>query len=172
MNLTRATPADLPEIVALMNIAFRGTGADAGWNSEAGHIAGERVQLADLKEEFAAAPDALMMVHREHGRLLACIKVEPHGPETWYLSMLTVAPGLQDRGLGRALLAAGEALAVAKGARRMRMSVLNVRDTLIAWYARRGYAPTGETKPFPYGDPRWGTPLRDDLHFVLLEKLL
>ncbi len=113
-----------------------------------------------------------MMVHREHGRLLACIKVEPHGPETWYLSMLTVAPGLQDRGLGRALLAAGEALAVAKGARRMRMSVLNVRDTLIAWYARRGYAPTGETKPFPYGDPRWGTPLRDDLHFVLLEKLL
>jgi hypothetical protein len=45
-----------------------------------------------------------------------------------------------------------------------------VRETLIAWYERRGYVLTGETQPFPYGDERFGRPLRDDLHFVLLEK--
>ena len=50
------------------------------------------------------------------------------------------------------------------------MTVVNVRDTLIAWYQRRGYALTGETKPFPYDDKRFGTPLRDDLYFVMLEK--
>jgi hypothetical protein len=50
------------------------------------------------------------------------------------------------------------------------MTVVNVRKTLIAWYERRGYALTGETKPFPYGDERFGRPLRDDLHFVVLEK--
>jgi len=48
--------------------------------------------------------------------------------------------------------------------------VLNVRESLIAWYIRRGYTLTGETQPFPYGDERFGRPLRDDLHFVVLVK--
>lgn len=52
------------------------------------------------------------------------------------------------------------------------MKVVNVRDELIAWYGRRGYAPTGETAPFPYGDDRFGQPLRDDLSFVVLQKTL
>jgi hypothetical protein len=41
---------------------------------------------------------------------------------------------------------------------------------LIAWYVRRGYRLTGETEPFPYGDNRFGTPLRDDLSFVVLQR--
>ena len=47
------------------------------------------------------------------------------------------------------------------------MTVVHIRDTLIAWYQRRGYVLTGETLPFPYGDPP-----RDDLSFVVLEKAL
>ncbi|MDB5739408.1 MAG: family N-acetyltransferase [Alphaproteobacteria bacterium] len=54
----------------------------------------------------------------------------------------------------------------------MEMTVIWVRDKLIGWYQRRGYVATGETRPFPYGDDRWGVPTRDDLHFVVLEKLL
>jgi hypothetical protein len=50
------------------------------------------------------------------------------------------------------------------------MGVLCVRDALIAWYERRGYQRTGETEPYPYGDNRFGTPLRDDLEFVILRK--
>jgi hypothetical protein len=50
------------------------------------------------------------------------------------------------------------------------MSVVNVRDALIAWYVRRGYHKTGETEPFPYGDDRFGAPLRDDLSFLVLAK--
>ena len=50
------------------------------------------------------------------------------------------------------------------------MTVMNIRATLIAWYERRGYTLTGETKPFPYDDQRFGRPLRDDLHFVVLQK--
>jgi hypothetical protein len=52
------------------------------------------------------------------------------------------------------------------------MIVMNIRHTLIAWYQRRGYALTGETVPFPYGDSRFGEPKRDDLSFVVLEKRL
>jgi hypothetical protein len=46
----------------------------------------------------------------------------------------------------------------------------DVRDALIAWYLRRGYHKTGETEPFPYGDDRFGAPLRDDLSFLVLDK--
>jgi hypothetical protein len=52
------------------------------------------------------------------------------------------------------------------------MTVIHLRDTLIAWYERRGYRRTGETEPFPYGDERFGIPRRDDLYFVVLEKAL
>ncbi len=50
------------------------------------------------------------------------------------------------------------------------MTVIQLRDRLIAWYERRGYRRTGKTLPFPYGDDRFGIPNRDDLHFVVLEK--
>jgi hypothetical protein len=52
------------------------------------------------------------------------------------------------------------------------MTVVNLRSALIEWYQRRGYTLTGETKPFPYGDSRFGIPLRDDLQFVVLEKYI
>jgi hypothetical protein len=52
------------------------------------------------------------------------------------------------------------------------MTVVNLRVALIDWYKRRGYALTGQTKPFPYGDNRYGTPKRNDLYFVVLRKVL
>ena len=58
------------------------------------------------------------------------------------------------------------------GRERIRMNVVNVRDALIAWYLRRGAHKTGETEPFPYGDDRFGAPLRDDLSLPVLEKKL
>jgi hypothetical protein len=48
--------------------------------------------------------------------------------------------------------------------------VLHVRETLIAWYERRGYRKTGENEPYPYGDERFGKPLVDGLYFVVMEK--
>jgi hypothetical protein len=54
----------------------------------------------------------------------------------------------------------------------MHMTVISVRDDLIAWYERRGYRRTGKMTPFPYGDERFGIPQRDDLQFELLVKPL
>jgi len=170
MNLVPARDGDLADIVALMNRAFRGT---ESWNAEEGYITGDRIRLVDLREELAAKPQMQLMVCRdETGLLLGCFCLEPANAETQYLGMLTVRPDRQAQKLGRRLLDAAEAMARAAGASRMRMSVVSVREPLIAWYQRRGYALTGEIAPFPYGDDRWGTPLRDDLHFVMLEKPL
>ena len=54
----------------------------------------------------------------------------------------------------------------------MEMTVIDIRRELIDFYLRRGYRRTGIFKPFPYGDERFGLPLRDDLRFEVLEKEL
>jgi ribosomal protein S18 acetylase RimI-like enzyme len=70
------------------------------------------------------------------------------------------------------MLEASEAAMRERGAEKVVISVVNVRERLIGWYERRGYVRTGEMKPFPYGDERVGRPLRDDLEFLVLEKAL
>ena len=174
MPLTDADPAEHPAVVALVNAAFRGTGAGQGWTTEADYIQGQRIDLHLLREELAASPNARLLVWRDDGGrdLHGCVWLQPDKDGAWYLGMLTVRPDLQAHHLGRRILAEAEAIAAQSGARRLRMTVINIRDSLIAWYGRRGYVATLERKPFPYGDNRFGRPLRDDLCFVVLEKVL
>jgi ribosomal protein S18 acetylase RimI-like enzyme len=64
--------------------------------------------------------------------------------------LLAVSPRLQAEGLGKRLIAAAEAHAAARyGATRMEMTVIAGRHELIAYYERRGYLLTGETRPLP-----------------------
>jgi predicted N-acetyltransferase YhbS len=166
-----ATLEDLPEVVALINRAYRG---NEGWAIEAKVMEGERISLTGLRKQLAAKPEALQLVWKDEGdgTLLGSVWLEPVQDAAWYLGLLCVRPELQEKQLGRRLLAAAEETAKERGAHRMRISVINVRDTLIAWYERRGYVRTGETQAFPYGDERFGRPMRDDLHFVILEKAI
>ena len=172
MLLHSAVEADYAGIVELANLAFRGTGADASWNSEAVFIEVQRLDESLLRENLAAKSEAQLLTYRDDhdGPLLGTVLLEERSGGVWYLGLLTIRPDLQKRQLGRSLLAAAEDFARARGGRRIRMAVVNVRDTLIAWYQRRGYRLTGETQPFPYGDERFGRPLRDNLDFVVLEK--
>lgn len=172
MLLNRAVESDYSPIIELVNMAFRGTGVLASWNSESDFIEGHRLSESLLREESAAKPEAQLLTYRDdpNRSLLRTVWLEPKENGLWYLGLLTVRPDLQNRQLGRCLLAAAEGFARERGARRIRMSVVNVRKTLIAWYERRGYTLTGETQLFPYGDERFGRPLRNDLQFVLLEK--
>jgi ribosomal protein S18 acetylase RimI-like enzyme len=172
MLLHRAVEADYPAIVDLANIAYRGSGSTASWNIETGIIEGERLNESLLREDLAAKPDAQLLTYRDDadGALLGTVWLEERKDGVWNLGLLTIRPDLQNRQLGRGLLADAEGYARARGGRRIRMTVVNVRDALIAWYQRRGYRLTGETQPFPYSDERYGRPLRDGLHFLVLEK--
>jgi predicted N-acetyltransferase YhbS len=170
VDLKPATDADLPEIVALTNRAYRDTGPQASWNVES-LIAGERTNEAWLREDLAAAPEANLLIWRdEAGELLGHVWLEPAEADVWYLGLLAVRPDRQDQQLGRRLLSASEDFARGQGARRIRMTVIHQRETLIAWYQRRGYSLTGKTEPFPYGDERFGRPLQDNLFFEVLER--
>lgn len=175
MPLFPAAAEDLPAVAALVNSAYRGETSRQGWTTEADYLDGQRTDAATLAADLAATPGARLLTLRDApgAELLGSVWLEPVGDgATWYLGMLTVRPDLQDRQLGRSLLEAAEQAAAAAGARRVRMTVVSIRDTLIAWYQRRGYALTGETRPFPYEDERFGQPKRPDLAFVVLEKTL
>src|SRR6185503_7133756 len=126
-----------------------------------------------LARDLAASPAAELLIWRDAaGEHLGHVWLEPQADGAWYLGLLTVRPDRQDQKLGRSLLTASEDYARAQGAARIRMTVVDQRHTLIAWYERRGYRLTGERRPWPYDDQDIGRPTVPDLGFVVLEKIL
>ena len=173
MQFAPADDKDLDAVSALVNSAYRGDSSRAGWTTEADYLDGQRTDSDTLRRDLAANPRARVMALREDdGELLGCVWLEPAEAGVWYLGMLTVRPTLQDRQLGRTMMGLAEAYARGQGAQRMRMTVVSIRDTLIAWYQRRGYGLTGERRPFPYDDAKFGEPRVAGLEFVVMEKAL
>jgi ribosomal protein S18 acetylase RimI-like enzyme len=171
LRVARVTDAD--DLNLLVNSAFRGDSSRAGWTTEADLLGGQRTDRERI-EEIISTPEHVILVHGEgnRGRIDACVLLEKTGGDC-YLGMLTVRPTLQGRGVGQRLITAAEEWAVSQwSSRRMRMTVLVQRPELIAWYERHGYARTGERKPFPYHDERFGLPTRPDLEFEVLVKPL
>ena len=166
-----ATIADIPALVALVTSAYRGESSRAGWTTEADLLDGPRIDPEVLRQDIER-PRSLVLLAERNGELLACAHVaEEDG--AGYFGMFSVRPDLQGSGVGKIMMAEAERIARETwGLPTMRMTVIDVRDELIAFYERRGYARTGIKKPFPYGDERFGLPKRDDLRFELLEKAL
>ncbi len=172
ISLQPAQETDLPAIAAIMNAAFRGALAEQSWSFETSYITGNRTSEALLREEIAGGVQFLLAKEDGSAALQGCVSLQASTPGKWYLGSLTVDPALQNTGFGRKLLCSAEEYAVERGALVMEMTVVNVRNALISWYERRGYHRTGATRPFPYGDNRFGTPTRKDLEFIVLEKHL
>ena len=171
LQFRSATLDDVDPIVALVTSAYRGDSSRQGWTTEADLLEGARIDADVLRGDIVRADSRVLLGERD-GRLLACAHVARDG-DAGYFGMFAVVPGLQGGGIGSRLLAECERIARDEWhLPAMRMSVIDVRDALIAFYERRGYRRTGILKPFPYGDARFGIPLRDDLRFEVLEKPL
>ncbi|MGZ6827212.1 MAG: GNAT family N-acetyltransferase [Mycobacteriales bacterium] len=161
-----AVPEDVAALHALVESAYRGDSSRAGWTTEADLLDGQRTDPDAVREVL---PDLLVAV--DDGEVVGCCVLtakDDHG----YFGMFAVRPGLQGGGVGSRLLTAAEERARGLGLDRVDMTVLASRTELLAYYVRRGYADTGERRPFPYGDERFGRPRRDDLEFVVLSKAL
>jgi ribosomal protein S18 acetylase RimI-like enzyme len=169
ITFRNASVQDIPALVELVTSAYRGDASRRGWTTEADMLDGNRIDADVLRADIERPRSRVLLAERD-GDLLACGHVcDEQG--AGYFGMFSVRPDLQGSGVGKLLLA--EAERIARDEWRlpvMRMTVIDIRDELIAFYERRGYRRTGIKKPFPYGDPRFGIPKRDDLRFEVLEK--
>jgi ribosomal protein S18 acetylase RimI-like enzyme len=166
----RAGAADVPAIVSLVESAYRGEVSRAGWTTEADLLDGQRTD-AEAVADILRAAGSTVLLGETTGELMACCQLEQRPPAVAYFGMFSVQPTGQGQGVGRQMLAEAERIARDEwGATTMIMTVLAQRVELIAWYERRGYQRTGEQRPFPYGDERYGIPRRPDLVFDVLAK--
>jgi ribosomal protein S18 acetylase RimI-like enzyme len=173
VQFRHAVATDAPALAALVHSAYRGDTSRQGWTSEADLLDGDRISAGDVAA-IIAEPEALVLVGLDDdGDILACCELRHSRRGVGYFGMFAVRPGLTGRGTGRTVMAEAERLAVELwGVSSMEMSVIAQRTELTAWYERMGYRRTGETKPFPYGDARFGQPRREDLYFEVLSKPL
>src|SRR5690606_26482524 len=159
---------DADAIVMLAQSAYRGDASRAGWTTEADFLDGQRIDRDGVLSMLDGGQRIELM--ERDGAPLACCHLQAEGETCWF-GLFAVVPRMQGQGIGDALLAHAQAVAVREfGSTRMGMKVIWLRDSLIAWYRRRGYSRTAATHPFSYGDPRFGLPRRDDLRFIVLEK--
>jgi ribosomal protein S18 acetylase RimI-like enzyme len=170
--LRAATVDDIPALHRLIERAYRGDTARKGWTHEADLLGGQRTDVAALTE-LIADPCQRMILAEIDGAVVGCVQIATVGHGTAYLGHLSVDPECQRVGLGRQLVAAAEnAAAETFGAHQMEMTVIGQRIELINWYCRLGYAATGEERPFPTDDVRFGLPKISGLIFTVLKKSL
>ena len=181
LSFRTATHDDIPALIALVTAAYRGDASRQGWTTEADLLDGQRIDAPMLRADLET-PGSVILLAMDNGdedrpRLVACANIAKQATNdiiaTAYFGMFSVDPGLQGGGIGKLVLAEAERIAHdILGCSRIRMTVIDSREELIAYYERRGYVRTGIRKPFPYGDPRYGLPKREDLQFEILEKIL
>jgi ribosomal protein S18 acetylase RimI-like enzyme len=163
---------DVEAIVELVESAYRGDASRQGWTTEADLLDGQRTDGETVRALIQKEGSRVVLAERD-GELIACAHIDRQHAGACQFGMFSVRPQLQRRGIGNALI--GECERIARADWRCRaidMTVIRQREDLIPWYERRGYRRTGDTRPFPYGNARFGMPKRQDLEFIVLEKAL
>ncbi|HET9825333.1 MAG TPA: GNAT family N-acetyltransferase [Chitinophagaceae bacterium] len=160
---------DIPELVSLINSAYRGDDSRKGWTTEADLLDGDlRTDVESLLESWKN-PNGVILKFVSAERVIGCVYLEKQGNKL-YLGMLSVSPTAQGEGVGKKLLTAAEEYAKEHHCKAIVMTVISLRHELIAWYERHGYRRNGETRPFP-NDEKFGV-AKQPLEFSVLEKSL
>ena len=149
-----ATPADAPQITAVINSAFR--------VAEGFFIDGNRITQTEVEQSLAKGTFLLAEVDE---KINGCVYVELRG-ERSYLGLLSVDPARQQAGLGTLLMNEAEHYCRARGSQFMDILIVNLREDLPAFYRKRGYVDNGTT-PFPAD-----IPTRIPCHFINMAKAL
>ncbi len=163
-----ATPNDVPQLVKLLNQAYRGKESKKGWTTEADLIAGEvRTDESNVKTVINNIDSVMLKYMDEECNIIGCVNLQKHSKKL-YLGMFAVSPTKQGGGIGKRLLLAAEEYAKQQNCIAIYMTVISVRTELINWYKRHGYADTGNKKAFE--EDGLSGKLLQPLEFIVLEK--
>ena len=165
--ITIATVGDVSSLNKLINSAYRGESSKKGWTTEANLLEGLRTTEDELTELITNPINTILKFTDKDTIIGSVLLVQKENQ--LYLGMLTVSPELQNSGVGKKLLQQAEMHARKIGLPKIVMTVISVREELIAWYKRNGYSDTGAREPFPASDVH--IPIVDKpLEFIVLEK--
>ncbi|MES2306289.1 MAG: GNAT family N-acetyltransferase [Gemmatimonadota bacterium] len=140
MDLRIATLADIPELIRVINAAYR---------AEDFFINGDRTNAADLSARIEGTTgDFLVLDDPLHAELLLGAVYVELRKTRGYFGMLSVDPARQGEGIARVLVEGSERYCAANGCDAMEIDVVNLREELPAFYSRFGYT-VGGNLPFP-----------------------
>jgi GNAT superfamily N-acetyltransferase len=170
MPVLIADEKDISTLVALMDSAYRGENSKKGWTSEADLFIGNKRTDETTVADLIKKPGVVFLKYLdEEGELHGCVLLNKKDNRI-YLGIFSVSPSAQGKGIGKKLLAAADDYARENHCYSIFMTVITVREELIAWYERNGYTKTGKVLPFPV-DERYGIPTQP-LEMRVLEKFL
>ena len=168
-QISTAGTEDILRIVELLNMGYRGEQSRKGWTTEADLIAGEiRSNEEDVTQVMQTAGSVFLKYVDEYGKMIGCVNLKKQGDRI-YLGMFAVEPELQGGGIGGSLMKAAEEYCKSEGCSSIYMYVISLRDELIAWYKRKGYADTGKRVPF---EENFTGKHLQPLEFAVLEKII
>ena len=96
-----ATSADVADIVALVESAYRGDSSRIGWTTEADLLDGQRTDAEAVAEILADPESRLLLAVGAGGALVGCCHVQRTDAATSYFGSFAVRPG--SRAPGRAV---------------------------------------------------------------------
>jgi ribosomal protein S18 acetylase RimI-like enzyme len=165
--ITKATLEDVSSLNKLINSAYRGESSKKGWTTEANILEGGRTTEIELTEIIQDKKNTILKF-TENNQIIGCVLLIEK-EDRLYLGMLTVSPELQNSGIGKKVLQQAEIHASTLGLSKIVMTVITVREELIAWYKRHGYIDTGAREPFPVSEV-FSQTSNEPLEFMVLEK--
>ena len=174
LHFYKAEVVDAEKISKLVNSAYRGEASRKGWTTEADLLDGLRTTTQDVAK-IIKRDDAFVLIGVLKDEIVACMACEWQalaGKNAAHFGMIAVKPSLQNKGYGKLLLQAAEAMTL----REWRvvgfyLTVISIRQELIEFYERLGFKKTGEFKDFPNNPEMW-QPKVDNLNLLYMAKLV
>ncbi|CAN4265933.1 NAT_SF domain containing protein [Methylophilaceae bacterium] len=158
LHFHKAELVDAQDIAALINSSYRGESSRAGWTTEADILDGLRTTTQEVAS-IIKRDDAFMLVGVLRDQIVAticCERQDAYGRNIAHLGMIAVKPTLQNKGHGTTMIHAAEAMTFREWrVVGFHMAVITLREELIAFYERLGYARSGEFKNFPENSALW-----------------
>jgi ribosomal protein S18 acetylase RimI-like enzyme len=156
---------ELPQLHSLIQAVYRGASAAESWSHDGEVPTGERISV-DVLTSLLDDPAFEFLVAELDGRLVGSALVERLGETECEIGLLSVALDRQGNGIGDQLLREAEKVAMLRyGSTTSTIEVLEHKPRLLAYYERRGYRPTGASRPYPHQ-------LKLPARFLVLSKLL